>query len=407
MAATFLEFSNGILQSPLIRRDPVLMAKLQSATNSMLHLCQGGSGLLDDSPDDGQRNTSNTIAGGQPLGGSTSDDAEFQQVYHGHEEPSQAATLGNMLVDFDTFGRPAPAPQPRTITSTVQLNPFIKPESSIRNVFGNGFMNMPPIDFATCAETDSMLKTYPSEDSLCVMVTRASLQNAYDYILSDTYATSAMVDRIFGFTLKFRSREEILMVLRWYLRPQTSEIFKLATAEFDDYLVAQYYHGINTAQYTGIEGVFRGGNLDPSSNQKSSPSEQSRILNAYQIEQWFLACGMKYVDFDTIQLEDVKPLGLMLNNRPPDEPETFIQPTTPLQQHQSRQRMPLQNESMMDGQAAVGDNTNSESICKNIRISRSRLVHVLTGISFCIDKGPAYCEKALLEAVVIAMVADN
>ncbi|PTB41077.1 hypothetical protein M441DRAFT_69495 [Trichoderma asperellum CBS 433.97] len=413
MAGTFLDFTNGILQSPLIRQDPALVSKLQSATNSILHLCQGGSSL-DGSPEDSQENSDINTPNGRPLSSSTSDDVGTP---HGNEQPSQ--TLDNMLLDFHSFNQPTPALQstshhpthpalqPGSNASAARFNPFIKLHSSpIRNIFGNGFMSLPPINFTDCSRTGYMLHTYPSEESFSIMITRASLQHAYDSILSDEYATSAVVDRIFGFTLKFRSREEILMVLRWYLRPQTSEIFRLATAEFDDYLVAQYYHGIATSQYSGIDGVFNGGGLDPSNRRASSPSNQSRILNSYQIEQWLLACGMRHLDFDTIELKEIKPVGKLLNNQPPNTPEELLQPFASLhQQQQQQQHMPLQNVPTIEVHAAADINSGNSS--GKIRLSRSRLIHVLRGISFCIDKGPAYCERAVLESVVIAMNADN
>ncbi|KAL7926032.1 hypothetical protein ACQKWADRAFT_172379 [Trichoderma austrokoningii] len=411
MAGTFLEFTNGILQSPLIRQDPALVSKLQSATNSILHLCQEDSGL-EGSPDDNQENNDNDNSEGRPLSSSTSDVAEFQQIYNGSKGPSQ--TLDDMLLDSYSFVQPTPTlpppPQPTlqpgNIVSAARFNPFIKSHSSpIRNIFGNGFMSLPPINFANCVKTDYMLQTYPSEESFSIMITRASLQHAYDSILSDTYATSAAVDRIFGFTLKFRSREEILMVLRWYLRPQTLEISRLATAEFDDYLVAQYYHGIATAQYGGIDGVFNGGGLDPSNGRASSPLSKSRILNSYQIEKWLLACGMKHLDFDTIELREIKPVGKLLNNQPPDTPGELLQPFISVQQvQQQQQHVPLQSNPRIEVHPAADS---PESVSGNIRLSRSRLIHVLRGISFCIDKGPAYCERAVLESVVIAMNADS
>lgn len=425
MAGTFLDFTNGILQSPLIRQDPALISKLQSATNSILHLCQGGSGL-EENLEDSQQNNDINLSNREPLTSSPSDDADFQQTYHESEESSQ--TLDNMLLDFHSFNQPTPALQPASqpppqpahqpgsAASAARFNPFFKSNSSpIRNVFGNGFMSLPPINFADCARNDYMLHTYPSEESFSIMITRASLQHAYDSILSDTYATSAAVDRIFGFTLKFRSREEILMVLRWYLRPQTSEIFRLATAEFDDYLIAQYYHGIATAQYSGIDGVFNGGGLDTSNGRAPPPLNQSRILNSYQIEQWLLACGMRHLDFDTIELKEIKPVGILLNNQPPDTPEELLQPFASFQQQQQlqqpqpqqqqQQHTPPQNIPRIEVQAP--EDIYSRNLSGNIRLSRSRLIHVLRGISFCIDKGPAYCERAVLESVVIAMNADS
>ncbi|KAL7949387.1 hypothetical protein V8C42DRAFT_341352 [Trichoderma barbatum] len=390
MASTFLDFTNGILQSPLIRRDPALISKLRTATDSILVLCQGGSGP-ENSSESSQINTKAAAAS------SSTDYANLEQDSHGNGELPQTTAPDNMLLDFDALNQPPSAPQPSSSTSTArpsQLAGWHSPQ--IRNIFGNGFMNMPPIDFADCADSGNMLKMYPAEDSLSIVVTRASLQNAYDAMLSDTRATTPTVDRIFGFPLRFRAREEILMVLRWYLRPQTTELIRLATAEFDDYLVAQYYNGIITSQYRAVEGVFRGDVVNQMDKGSPSPT-QSRVLNAYQIEQWLLACGMKYVDVDTIELTGLKPTGLLLNTRPPDDPDVLLATLTSLQQESS----------VLDGQGATEYNIVSEPLPKNIRLSRSRLIHVLTGISFCIDKGPAYCELALFEAVVTAMISDS
>ncbi|RFU77229.1 hypothetical protein TARUN_5010 [Trichoderma arundinaceum] len=404
MAATFLDFTNGILQSPLISRDPALISKLRSATDSILLLCQGSSELEGSSEGHQKINTE-----GLALGSSTSDDAEFQQNDDTNGELPQATTQDNIFVDFNAFNQPTPAPQSTNNSSPLRFNASANVHTPpIKNIFGNGFISLPPIDFTDCAHPETMLQTYPSEDSLSIIFTRASLQHAYDAILSDTLATSPLVDRIFGFPLKFRSRDEILMILRWYLRPQTAEIVRLATAEFDEYLVAQYYHGIITSQYSAIDGVFRGG-LVNQIYKSSPPPPQSRILNAYQIEQWLLACGMKYLDVDTIELTDIKPTGLLLNRRPPSSPDALLASFASQQQQQQQQqqqRIPLQTDYMLDGQVVTGYNTSSET-AKNIRLSRSRLIHVLTGISFCIDKGPGYCERALLEAIISAMIAGS
>ncbi|KAL7933214.1 hypothetical protein V8C35DRAFT_61862 [Trichoderma chlorosporum] len=391
MASTFLDFTNGVLQSPLISRDPALISKLRTATDSILFLCQGSN----NEPDGGSDSSQTTIKAAAPS--SSTNDAAFQHAFYGNGELPQAAAVDSLLLDFNPFNQPQPAPQSRSSASTVrysQLHGWHSPQ--IRNILGNGFMNLPPIDFADCANTATMLKMYPADDSLSMIVTRASLQNAYDAILNDTQTTSPMVDRIFGFPLRFRTREEIMMVLRWYLRPSSPEVVRLATAEFDDYLVAQYYHGIVTSQYRAVEGVFRGDVMAPP-EKGSPPPTQSRILNAYQIEQWLLACGMRYIDVDTIELADLKPTGLMLDTRPPDDPDVLLATLSSLQEQGS----------ILSGQAAAGYNMTSESFAKNIRLSRTRLIHVLTGISFCIDKGPAYCEQALLEAVVTAMISDS
>lgn len=393
MADTFLDFTKGILQSPLISRDPALIAKLRTATDSILFLCQGSSELKDSS----EKCQTNMDTADPSI-----DDAELQQNLHANGKLPQAAALDSMFLDFNAFHQPISAPQSGNGALAARSHRLSGLHSAqIRNIFGNGFMNMPPIDFDDCTRTKTMLKMYPSEDSFSIIVTRASIQYAYDAILSDAQAITPMVDRIFGFPLKFRTRQEILMVLRWYLRPQTSELVRLATAEFDDYLVAQYYHGIITSQYRAVEGVFRGEMVDQS-DIGSPPLTQSRILNAYQIEQWLLACGMKYVDVDVIELTDLKPTGLLLNTKPPDDPDLILATLTSLQQ-----QMPLHHDSILDDQAATGYNTTPEPISKNLRLSRSRLIHVITGISFCIDKGPAYCERALLEAVVTAMISDS
>ncbi|ETR98181.1 hypothetical protein M419DRAFT_89409 [Trichoderma reesei RUT C-30] len=394
MAATFLDFTNGILQSPLITRDPGLISKLRTATDSILFLCQGSSGDSGDSPDNGEDDTE--IAAHDING------TGYKHGLHGNGAYTIDSALNNTLLDFDASKHAPTAPASGSNNSTAQPKPIASQPPQIRNIFGNGFMNLPPIDFGDCLHSAAMPKVYPADDSLSIIVTRASLQNAYDALLNDVEANSSMVDRIFGFPLKFRTREEILMVLRWYLRPQTPELVRLATAEFDDYLVAQYYHGIVNSQYRAVEGVFHGDKLK-ALDRETLPPAQSRILNAYQIEQWLLSCGMKYVGVDTIELTDLRPTGLLLHTKPPDDPDILLTTFATLQQEK-----PLHHGYVFDGQTASGYTpTGSEVFSNSIRLSRTRLIHVLTGISFCIDKGPAYCEQALFEAVVTAMVSDG
>ncbi|KAL7814421.1 hypothetical protein V8C26DRAFT_143830 [Trichoderma gracile] len=395
MAATFLDFTSGILQSPLMTRDPDLVLKLKTATDSILVLCQGSRDGSGNGLDDGKDDTDATAH--------SNDDTGYQHGLYGNAPcPQKSAALDNTLLDSDVAKHSPSVPASGSKASTVRPNPTASQPPQIRNIFGNGFMNLPPIDFGDCPRSATMLKEYPADDSLSIIVTRATIQYAYDAMLNDVEANSPMVDRIFGFPLKFRTREEILMVLRWYLRPQTPELVRLATAEFDDYLVAQYYHGIITSQYPAVEGVFRGDRLGLK-GKGSPPPTQSRILNAYQIEQWLLACGMKLINVDTIELTSLKPSGLLLNTRPPDDPDVLLATLST-----SRGEMPLHHGSVSDGQAATGyASTGSDAFSKRIRLSRTRLIHVLTGISFCIDKGPAYYEEALLEAVVTAMVSDG
>ncbi|KAH0492147.1 hypothetical protein TgHK011_007111 [Trichoderma gracile] len=395
MAATFLDFTSGILQSPLMTRDPDLLLKLKTATDSILVLCQGSRDGSGDGLDDGKDDTETAAH--------SNDDTGYQHGLYGKEACPQEAALDNTLHDFDAAKRSLSVPPFGGNASTVRPNPIASQPQQIRNIFGNGFMNLPPIDFGDCPRSATMLKEYPADDSLSIIMTRTTIQYAYDAMLNDVEANSPMVDRIFGFPLKFRTREEILMVLRWYLRPQTPELVRLATAEFDDYLVAQYYHGIITSQYPAVEGVFLGDRLGLK-GKGSLPPTQSRILNAYQIEQWLLACGMKLIDVDTIELTNLKPTGLLLNTRPPDDPDVLLATLSTL-----RQELPLYHGSVSDDRAATGytTSTGSDAFSKRIRLSRTRLIHVLTGISFCIDKGPAYYEEALSEAVVTAMVSDG
>ncbi|KAH0530960.1 hypothetical protein TsFJ059_005525 [Trichoderma semiorbis] len=302
MASTFLDFTNGILQSPLISRDPALISKLRTATDSILFLCQGSNNDLDDNSD----NSPPTIKVVGPSPVSSPDNAAIQQGFHGNGQLPQPTAVDNMFLDLNAFNQPRSVPQPG-VQHNNPLSGWHSPQ--IRNIFGNGFMSLPPIDFADCADTDTMLQMYPAEDSLS-----------------------------------------------YY----PDEVVRLATAEFDDYLVAQYYHGIVTSQYRAVEGVFRGDIVAPQ-EKGSPPPAQSRILNAYQIEQWLLACGLRYIDFDTIALTDLKPTGLPLNTRPPDDPDVLLATLRALQQE----------DSILDGQTATGYHTASEAFSKNIRLQRA------------------------------------
>lgn len=159
MASTFLDFTNGILQSPLISRDPALISKLRTATDSILFLCQGSNNDLDDNSD----NSPPTIKVVGPSPVSSPDNAAIRQGFHGNGQLPQPSAVDPMFLDFNAYNQPRPAPHPG-VQHNNPLSGWHSPQ--IRNIFGNGFMSLPPIDFADCADTDTMLQMYPAEDSL-------------------------------------------------------------------------------------------------------------------------------------------------------------------------------------------------------------------------------------------------
>ncbi|KAM0283652.1 hypothetical protein ACHAO9_009580 [Fusarium lateritium] len=66
-----------------------------------------------------------------------------------------------------------------------------------------------------------------------LQVTMSTLKHGYDMLLSATNAAEPSIAQVFGIALQRRSREQILLHLRWLLRPGTFELDRLCKANFN------------------------------------------------------------------------------------------------------------------------------------------------------------------------------
>ncbi|KAH7255091.1 uncharacterized protein BKA55DRAFT_537506 [Fusarium redolens] len=65
-----------------------------------------------------------------------------------------------------------------------------------------------------------------------LQVTISTLKHGYDLLLSATNATEPSIIRVFGIAMQRRSREQLLLHLRWLLGPGILELGRLCKATF-------------------------------------------------------------------------------------------------------------------------------------------------------------------------------
>jgi hypothetical protein len=261
--------------------------------------------------------------------------------------------------------------------------------SPIRSVFGDGLVNLPPPSIGPSQPTTSAHSL--KDDAFSVLIVRASLQNGYDHLLHATDLTAPLITRKFGLPLSFRSREEILMVLRWYLRPESAELKRLAAAHFDESLL------VEGARCTGQTSRL-GSNASVSTNacpdeplDWDSTSLSRGIMNAAQLEGWLLDSGMRYVDGDMLEISTARAVSQALSDSFTWWGLPYLTPAVQAG-HSTASRAWL----------SPGHETPHPAPPAQIRISRTRLIQLLINVSFCLDRGPAYSKASILQLLANA-----
>ncbi|KAH8819293.1 hypothetical protein F5884DRAFT_9054 [Xylogone sp. PMI_703] len=309
LTATFLSLTDAVLQSPGLSQDPGLIVKLRAATNNViilvgdLHTPSSDSERAqtieedDQAPDDlvcsdsvsppivEDRASNSTIdcnlahhnlSSSDNVSYATSDERGTSSI----AKPERFSASTTSPVNDDPITK-LTSERVSILTHTPDLNSPTAP--LITNAFGNGWTSIPP-SVVRRRQLDRIAGRYqPHVGTLSAMIARAALQHAYDTMLNARDISTAAVKRIFEFPLRFLSREEILMGLRWYLRPGSRDMPQLASAPFDGAM--EFYTDSYVADLLPIT-------AEPTYSQQIRPQLNSsaahfsnQFMNAHEIEQ--------------------------------------------------------------------------------------------------------------------------
>lgn len=199
-----------------------------------------------------------------------------------------------------------------------------------------------------------------------------------DYLLRNTPDLSTgLAARIFSYSLKVFSREELLAKLAWSLGPGLSNIPVLVACNVD-YLLDSYPSETSPARSAS--------DFDPGEGAQdfcmAGSAAHRGLVNAKDIVEWLASMGVRRIDQDTLELsmEDSTAVGYLQERHSFFDAAVLFPPTTP--EAPPHKRLPT----------------------RSVQISESGLMRRLPRASVCLRSGLAYRRHHLAEIILASHV---
>ncbi|TEA10540.1 hypothetical protein C8034_v009549 [Colletotrichum sidae] len=249
--------------------------------------------------------------------------------------------------------------------------------STIKNVFGNGWTNAPSasVPFTKRGILDSPFSLH---------IALAAIQGAYEALSSTTDIHLPSIQQKFGRVLRHHTREQILFNLRWSLGPGIADLGRLAMASFDQ------TSSCGSVSSLGLENRIEYGDFERRQDDcslGSSDEESEAVCNADDVARWIRQRTTTEIDGDVLEL-NVKSLEEHTKRRSPEAFKLGLYGYVP----------------GMPNADTFGDYYDGHSKTGVVRISKSLFLQNVIEIGFCLHVGPAFGEKKLGQVVRASMV---
>ncbi|KAH0428190.1 hypothetical protein CcaCcLH18_09204 [Colletotrichum camelliae] len=246
------------------------------------------------------------------------------------------------------------------------------------SIFGNGWMMLLPPMANISSHEFAQRKALDSPFSLQVAL--SALKSGYDALLEAKDTSQAVVQQTFGHVLQYRTREEILFNLRWYLGPGIGEIDQVALVSFNNCSPSQFEKHLlgNHVADGRHEGLL--GRIEDSRANEGQP-----VCNADDVAKWIRQRTVMEVDDDTLELS---------LNPGPAKPRAIKEAAT----------------YMSHGLLRLPDSSSIESgdedawMKRPVFISKSLFLRAISNVAFCLYLGPAFGKLKLEDVVKSSIV---
>ncbi|SCN66531.1 uncharacterized protein FFB20_02246 [Fusarium fujikuroi] len=320
MSTVLVDFTDGLLQQEIVQQSPGMMASIQGVIADILTLANEAGDPEQDpkaltaTPDDPTTTISPT-----PL----TDDSPINM-------PLFEDTMVSLPV-VPTVYTQANYP-PSTIPAP--LSPLLWTSS------------LPPLSLNSfiCRLTYSCFKVG------CLVLSRSI----------DAPLPLSEESRMFGSTLRYRERDEMILRMRWLLGPGKHELQTLAELPWGGRWWDQEFSGSDLANYA--------------TNAAMVDSSAPQFLSVLGVEKQLIALGARFVDNETIEL-DANALAILSGNR--------LEPSC------------AQPESWSFVNLFPSRDSRPQIDAPRVRVSLDLLIMNLTKIAVCLMKGPGFPRQAL------------
>jgi hypothetical protein len=402
MSSAILGFTDDMLVSDTVLKDPGLMDKLGRAMRDIVTVAKEAEEANIESPvrssDEGQKPLA--------LEKEVVEVGEAGRPQDCSSGPIPFSTNNELVTSSDSLDRLLGYVAPESFSK--QDNPKLSFES---NIFGNGWG-----DRVATAFLDLPTGPQPGFDDfpLGFKIIHSTLQLAYHALFGSPNMPPGAARRLFGYSLRYHPRDEILFNIRWFLGPGYLEMYRLGNISYGG---GNFAHVFKAAAREHIGELNLAVDADALQNEGVGDPQNSPFMNANAVEGYLRSRGIRYINADVVelsmpqrhlhysdQLSDTSPLNVdggvggqsnILSNA--DQWDflsfgTFFPGSTATSNA---------NNGVTAPRTAVPANERSV-----VRIPQALLMRKLVDISVCLANGPGY-RRDLIEDAILAAVSKR
>ena len=370
ISSAFLGLADTMLQSDTAITDPSLMEELGRTTENIADLAR--------SLDDGQESE-------------TSPAAEVPTV----DEAATATTVTSAPPSIDS--RSAGPTTGVLVTHAPILN---------TNIFGNGWFGQVASNFPHLAECTVTPLPSVSDFPLAVKIIIATIHIGYQALFETIQlpgdSSRMIVNRVFNYSLRYHSAEEIMFNLRWFLGPGQQETHRLGNISFVTGPFAHIYReALKSHRRVGEfvpaidDDAFR--EVAPAREAVSESvvvTDEDAYVNANAVERYLWEKGIWFVGNDDI----IEVPASVVESMP-----AFGAAAPAGARQGGPSRPPKPWDFFNFNSVFIGDRPPSPGAL-SVRVSQTKLLRSLVGTAVCLASGPGYERRLIDEAIKAAVV---
>lgn len=326
------------------------------------------------------------------------DDGRESDTSPAAEVPTPEATTATMMASLPIDPISAGPSTGSLIIRTPSLN---------INIFGNGWFGQVASNFPHLAECTVAPLPNVSDFPLAMKIIIATIQIGYHALFETIQlpgdSSRIIANRVFNYSLRYHSAEEIMFNLRWFLGPGQQEMHRLGNISFVTGPFAHIYReALKSHRRVGEfvpaidDDAFR--EVAPMRGAALSESvvvtDEDAYVNANAVERYLWEKGIWFVGNDDI----VEVPGSVVELMPA---RGAAAPAGSRQRGRSRAPKPW--DFFNFNNVFVGDRPPSPGAL-SVRVSQTKLLTSLVGTAVCLASGPGYERRLIDEAIKAAVV---
>ncbi|KAJ4860085.1 hypothetical protein T069G_05073 [Trichoderma breve] len=255
----------------------------------------------------------------------------------------------------------------------------------VQNVLGNGWMGHFPLPNGGASVEGTRQISQP--DSLSINIIHFAMRRAYFALVAAGSPAHSLALWAFKSSLQQRSREEVLLNLRWVLGPGHATLHQLAKRPLQALdapkNVPTLHPLVDDAAMQSFKDLY--------------PQETEPFLSAQDVQELLVYNGLRYIDNDVLELfiqidADGRWVMPFPEARPIRQPSDFLNPDVFFPSSRATTR----------SQGGVGSRSPRMT---HIYISQSTFLYHLSSFTVCLAHGPAFV-RACVQQVIKASLID-